>query len=231
MNDSLNGQFLQLGETITQINQAQMLSAERLEASLAAAQAIVTNVSGLHDASQTIVERFESYISEMTYARQRDDAFEVRSEQLLEKMHQTSAAQTQYLETLRGQQNQLEAALDQYRLMNQEQSNALGETTQQFKDSSRLLADSYTSFVENITEGLGRALGMFDENMNSMMNTLNQQLNAISDVIGQVPEKLTGADEQYSQQVSTYISSLSKLQQAMTDISAALEKLSPTKEA
>ena len=93
------------------------------------------------------------------------------------------------------------------------------------------MADSYTSFVENISEGLGRALGMFDENMNSMMNTLNQQLNAISDVIGQVPEKLTGADEQYSQQVSTYISSLSKLQQAMTDISAALEKLSPMKEA
>lgn len=231
MNDSLNGQFLQLGETITQINQAQTLSSQRLDASLAAAQAIVTNVSDLHDATQNVMERFEAYITEMADARQRDDAFEVKSQQLLEKMHQTSAAQTQYLETLRGQQNQLEGALDQYRLMNQEQTTAMNSNTQQFKDSSRLLADSYTSFVENITEGLGRALGMFDENMNSMMNTLNQQLNAIGDIVGQVPDKLTSADEQYSQQVSTYISSLSKLQQAMTDISAALEKLSPAKEA
>lgn len=224
MNESLNGQFLQLGETLTQINQTQSVSADRLEASLSAAQAIVSDVTSLHDASREVMTRFEAYMGELSHARQKDEDFEQHTQALLAQMHEASAAQAQYLDSLRSQQAQLEVALGQYGQLNQEQAAAIGATTHQFKDASRLLSDSYASFVENITEGLGRALGMFDENMHAMMDALREQLADISKTVSQVPDKLTQADEQYAQQVSTYISSLSKLQQAMADIAAALEK-------
>ena len=50
-------------------------------------------------------------------------------------------------------------------------------------------------------------------------------------VLDPVADKLTQADDQYSQQVGTYISSLSRLQQAMTDIAEALRKPDEEKEA
>ncbi|MBQ8535903.1 MAG: hypothetical protein IJ461_00650 [Clostridia bacterium] len=231
LNESLNGQFLQLGETLTQINQAQTVSAERLEASMQAAQAIVADVSGLHASTQKVMERFESYMNEMTQTRERDEAFEQRSTNLMDKLHQAAQAQAQYLDTLKNRQAQLEDAMDQFTRVSAEHSAAVDASSQEFRDSSRLLADSYASFVENITEGLGRALGMFDENMHTLMDTLREQLNSLNTTVNQIPDKLTQADDQYTQQVNTYITSLSRLQQAMTDIANAIEKPVEGKEA
>jgi len=231
LNESLNGQFLQLGETLTRLNQAQGLSAESLRYSMAAAQTIVTDVSGLHESTRLVMERFESYMSEMTQARQRDEAFEKRSADLLEQMHKSAQAQAQYLDTLKSRQDQLEAAVDQFTRVNGEQYDAISANSEEFRQSSRLLADSYTSFVENITEGLGRALGMFDENMHSMMDALKEQLDTLSATVGQMPDKLSHADDQYAHQVDTYITSLSRLQQAMTDIANALNKPEQKEEA
>ncbi|MBQ2700457.1 MAG: hypothetical protein IJF65_04785 [Clostridia bacterium] len=231
LNDSLNGQFLQLGETLTQINQTQALSADRLEASMQAAQAIVTDVTSLHTSTQSVMERFESYMTEMAEVRHRDEDFERRSAELLEQMHKASQAQSQYLETLKAQQVKLEEAMDQFTRIHAEQSDAITANSGEFRESSRLLADSYASFVENITEGLGRALGMFDENMHAMMDTLKGQLDHLNSAVDRMPDKLTHADDQYAQQVSTYISSLSRLQQAMTDIADALNKPAQEREA
>ena len=72
---------------------------------------------------------------------------------------------------------------------------------------------------------------MFDENMHAMMDTLKGQLDHLNSAVDRMPDKLTHADDQYAQQVSTYISSLSRLQQAMTDIADALNKPAQEKEA
>lgn len=231
LNESLNGQFLQLGTTLTQINQAQGLSADCLKDSMAAAQTIVEDMAGLHESTRLVMDRFQHYMDEMAQARNRDEGFEQRSAELLDKMQASAQEQARYLDSLRSRQEQLEAALEQFTRVNGEQFDALSANSEEFRSSSRLLADSYASFVENITEGLGRALGMFDENMHSMMDALKEQLEALSATVGQMPDKLSHADDQYAHQVDTYISSLSRLQQAMTDIAEALSKPEEKKEA
>ena len=92
-----------------------------------------------------------------------------------------------------------------------------------------MLAGSYSSFVENISEGLARALGMFDENMHDLVQTMNGTLEGISSAVTRVPDQIRKSSDRYGQQVDLYISTLSQLQQAMGDIARALAKDAPEK--
>jgi uncharacterized protein YukE len=78
--------------------------------------------------------------------------------------------------------------------------------------------------VENISEGLARALGMFDENMSSLIQTLNSTLEDIGATVNKMPESMKKSSDRYGQQVELYVSSLSQLQQAVSDIARVLEK-------
>ena len=78
--------------------------------------------------------------------------------------------------------------------------------------SSKKLGDSYATFVENISTGLARTMGMFEENMHDMINKLGKQLAGYAAQSegkgGQVVE----------------LSGISKMQQAMADMTTALNR-------
>src|SRR5699024_7411049 len=101
MNASLNHQFLELGETMTQINQHQQMTFARVEESLQSAQTIVADVGRLHQVSGEIMEHFERYVKELGDARHRDEQFEQKTGDLLEKMHAACQDQEQYMGRLR----------------------------------------------------------------------------------------------------------------------------------
>ena len=245
MNESLQGQFLQLGKTLTEVNQSQSLSYEKLDQSLAAAQTIVDDVQEMHRASQQVMERFEHYVKELKEARQADTRFESKTADLLENMHKASEQQALYLNKLQAYQAALQGSLTEYtkwsdeilsgvRMQGEENARQSAAASEELQKSSQMLAGSYASFVENITEGLARALGMFDENMHGMLDTLGEKLEQLSALVNSVPSRLEESSEEYGSQVKLYIDSLSSLQRAMTDISASLarsrENAKPMKE-
>lgn len=187
MNASLNHQFLELGETMTQINQHQQLTFQRVEESLTSARTIVEDVGRLHQASQEIMAHFEHYVQELGDARRRDEQFEQKTGDLLEKMHAAAQEQGQYMSRLKGWQSELEAGLSRFTQAGQEQLSAirrgneqltrqLGSAAEGMAQNARELSGSYAGFVQHVVEGLSRALGMFDENMHSLMETLSQQI-------------------------------------------------------
>ena len=79
--------------------------------------------------------------------------------------------------------------------------------------SSKALSGSYASFVENISTGLARTMGLFEENMQDVMKELGRQLSGIT----AAPATPGKADQVLDLQ------SISKLQQAMADMTAALK--------
>ena len=235
MNDSLGGHFLKLGQTIAAINQSQSVSQDHLEHSMTAAQSIVQEVTRLAQVSQEVMERFESYVSTMQKTRQADAEFSRKAESLLDNMHKASEQQAAYLGKLQEYQAVLQGSLQEYvswsdRILGgvSEQSKGLTEgmqkATEEMQEGSRMLAGSYSSFVENISEGLARALGMFDENMHSLIQTLNGTLEDIGATVNKMPESMKKSSDRYSQQVELYVSSLSQLQQAVSDIAKSMEK-------
>jgi methyl-accepting chemotaxis protein len=235
MNESLGGQFLKLGQTIAAINQSQTISQDHLEHSMTAAQSIVSEVTRLAQVSQEVMERFEAYVSAMQKARQADAEFSKKAEGLLDNMHKASEQQAAYLGKLQEYQAVLQGSLQEYVSWSDRILGGVGEqaqtltdgmqrATDEMQEGSRMLAGSYSSFVENISEGLARALGMFDENMHSLIQTLNGTLEDIGATVNKMPDSMKKSSDRYGQQVELYVSSLSQLQQAVSDIARTLEK-------
>lgn len=222
MNKSLNRQFLALGQTLTEINQSQQTAMHRLDDSMAAANAIVADVTQLHTVSQDVMRQFERYVKSQDESSQRDARFEAASAALLDKLHASAEQQSTTLASLKGYQEQLTAALKQFgdgsadtlrgiRQAGEHGAEALTGASQGMQDASRELAGSYQSFVSNVVEGLSRALGMFDENMSGMMTTL-------ADKLDRLPAGGTSGAS------AAQLSEMQKLMAAMADSLRAAEK-------
>ena len=215
MNASLNNQLLALGQTLTEVNQHQQMTMERVERSLSATEAMADNVGQLHGVSQEVMNHFEAYVRELGDARRRDEHFEAATSELLGKLQQASDHQSTALRQLNAYQNELTRALDLFRQqsqdaiagMNQSQSDAaaqLAGVSKTMKASSNELSQSYQTFVQHVVEGLSRSLGMFDESMHSVIATL-------SDAV----ENASGADT---------TARMSEIQRLLTSMQESLQR-------
>ncbi len=190
MNDSLGSQLLNLGQTLTEINQNQQLSMERVEETFRSAAVIAQDVGRLQGVSQDVIVHFENYVKELADSRRRDEGFEQASAELLEKLHKATAEQQTTLAALRTYQDDLTRALNAFTQQSRDTISSLRQSSEDnaarlssvgstMEQSSDQLSRSYGSFVENVVEALSRALGMFDQSMNSMVETLSGKLSAM----------------------------------------------------
>ena len=205
MNSSLNGQFLTLGKTMTDINRNQQVSMERLEQSMNAVSGIIQDTRQLHTVSGEVIDRFEQYVSEMSQARQRDERFEKTSAELLSAMHQAADQQGKMLARLQqGQENlghalnDFQAAgartLDQLQQNNTDATRSLRSVSQTMQDAGQQLAGSYQRFVSDVVDGLSRSLGMFEASMNDMTDAFAKKIEAAGSqsTVSSVTEEMAG---------------------------------------
>ncbi len=190
MNLSLNDQFVQLGRTMTEINQNQLVSMEQVRQSLAAAGAIVTDVQQLHAVSQDVISHFEQYVRELGDARRRDERFEQSSASLLEKMQQMNVAQAEVLQQVSRSHQALLGSVSAFTTESEKatarltQSSAatgehLDEVASAMNAAGQELAGSCQHFVQNVVGGLSQALGMFDQNMTTLVAALTEKIDAL----------------------------------------------------
>lgn len=190
MNTSLNNQFVSLGRTMTELNQNQQATMQHVNQSLQAASAIVTDVQKLHSASQEIMNHFEQYVRELGDARRRDERFEQTTGDLLERMRAANEQQTAALTHLKTCQEDLTRTMSQFgqqsretlsgmRSINDDNAEQLKEVSGIMRTAGIDLSRSCQDFVGNVVEGLSRALGMFDENMNGLITTLSEKLDSL----------------------------------------------------
>lgn len=226
MNASLNNQFLVLGQTLSEINQHQKLTFQQLDQSMRSAGQIVADVQQLQSVSQDVINHFEHYIAELSAARTRNERFEQSSADLLGRMRQANDEQMAVLNRLQTSQEDLTHTMGQFTQMtrdslnlmrqadenNAAQLNRVGKTMQ---DAGRDLSQSYQSFVQNVVEGLSRALGMFNQNMQEMIDTLSDRLNHL---------KSNGTSGET-------VAQLSEIQHMMASIQSVLERAIPKEQA
>jgi hypothetical protein len=86
------------------------------------------------------------------------------------------------------------------------------EVASQMSAASKQLSGAYTGFVESISTGLARTMGLFEENMHDMMNELGRQLKEYA--------KPQGTDSKPAAELTA----ISKMQQTMADMAAALNR-------
>ena len=224
MNTALGGQFMQLAKTFSSINQAQTVSYESVNRALSAADSIMLNIERTHGLTEAIIERFENYVREMSQAQAGSVHMTQSMADMLGGMHQAVQQQSDTYGRLQAGQREMQEQMQQYaqwsgRVLEavEKQSDAASERTHevanQMAASSKALSGSYASFVENISTGLARTMGLFEENMQDVMKELGRQLSGIT----AAPATPGKADQVLDLQ------SISKLQQAMADMTAALK--------
>lgn len=231
MNQALGGQFTQLGQTLSSVNQAQTISFESMERAMAAANQILSGMNQLQDVNRRVMERFESYINTLEQAQESNSAFLTHGSQVLSGMITASQEQADFMTSLQNAHTDLTASMRDYadwssRVLNavREQADGAmkvtGSMTSQMDESSRRLADTYASFVEDLSGGFSRALGMFDENIHSVLRVMNDKL----DQLKGLEEAPTVQSARLQKETEGVVTSLSRLQRAVAGLSQAVEE-------
>lgn len=191
MNVSLNDQFIQLGRTMTEINQNQQLSMEQIRQSMAAANTIVSDVQQLHAVSTDVMNHFEQYVRELGENRRRDEHFEQSTASLLEKMQQMTASQTKVLQQVSESHHALLGSMTAFtaeseKAMTRLQQNTtvtsqhLEQVASTMNTAGQELSGSCQTFVQSVVGGLSQALGLFDQNMTTLIAALTEKIDTLS---------------------------------------------------
>ena len=230
MNHVLGGQFNQLGQTLARVNQSQLVSMDSLERTMAAADEILEGMRQVQQVTGRVMERFDSYIDTIDRSQESSASFLTHGSQVLSGLMTASQEQADFMDSLKKAQKNLQGAMQEYanwstQVMNamQDQTgnamNVAGSLSRKMDESSDKLSATYASFVEKITGGFSRALGMFDENIHSVLAAMNEKLDAIREITRQNDQ-----NARCQQEAEGCITALSRLQRAITDMAQAMEE-------
>ena len=235
MNGALNGQFASLGQTLSAINQSQRVDREALDRAMDAAMHILAAMQETTGVMQSITARFEDYAGELTDARQDQQSFAERTNDLLASMHAAAQEQTDYINALRAGHDGLQESMRQYadwsgrvleavHQQSQDTGLAARQVSDAMRDSGRALSDSYSAFVDGISGGLSRTMGLFEENMHGMVSLLDGKLADIEKTARAAQNNYNMKNEQLSESADSLLQTLSRLQRALSDMTACVSR-------
>ena len=235
MNGALNGQFASLGQTLSAINQSQRVDQEALDRAMDAAMHILAAMQETTGVMQSIAARFEDYAGELTDARQDQQSFAERTNDLLASMHAAAQEQTDYINALRAGHDGLQESMRQYadwsgrvleavHQQSQDTGLAARQVSDAMRDSGRALSDSYSAFVDGISGGLSRTMGLFEENMHGMVSLLDGKLADIEKTARAAQNNYNMKNEQLSESADSLLQTLSRLQRALSDMTACVSR-------
>jgi len=238
MNRMLGNQFVQLGQTLSQVNQAQTVSFEALDRAMKASEDILSGMTQVQDTTQRVMQKFESYIHTLEEAQESSGAFMTHGSQVLSGMMTASQEQTDFMNDLRSAQKDLKASMRDYadwsgRVMQAVQQQADGAMnvtagmTAQMDQSSKRLAETYATFVDNLSGGFSRAMRLFEDSVHGALEAMNERLDDIRALAGSQPAQSARLEKE----AEGCAAALSKLQRAMAAMTAELEAQPEKKEA
>lgn len=230
MNHALGGQFTQLGQTLSAVNQAQTISFESMERAMAAADQILSGMNQVQEVNRQVMERFESYINTLDLSRDDNAAFLNQGSQVLSGMISAAQEQTDLLSTLQNTQGELVSSMHDYadwssrvldavRQQADGAMNVTGGMTAQMDQSAQRLADSYTQFVESLSGGFSNALAMFDKNIRSILSEMDSKLSDIKALEESSPVQAG----RLQKETDGCVTALSQLQRAVTALCRTVE--------
>lgn len=230
MNQSVGNQFAQLGQTLSQVNQSQRISFESMERTMNAADEILSGMKQVQDVNSRVAERFERYIHAMDDAQENTASFISRGSQVLSGMITASQEQTDFLEGLKVSQADMKKSMKEYaewstKILNAVREQADGALTMsgnvavKMDEASHRLSENYAAFIDNMASGFSRSLGMFEENINSVLSAMNEKLDTYRK-LAEIPEYAA----RYQKETENCAAALSRLQTAISDMTKALNE-------
>ena len=187
MNRSLNGQFLQLGKTLSTINQAQSVSYDTINTTMAAADEIMKSLKQVHHVTEKIITRFDEYVQSMDGQKESNEQFLRHGSEVLSGVLAATNDQADMLQSIRTAQKNLQQDLQDYATWSSKVTGAVNDSTEktiqlsgavsrELSESSKKLSESYAGFVDAITGGFNTAMSRFDENVSGILKSMHEKM-------------------------------------------------------
>lgn len=146
MNNSLGGQFTALGQTLDSITGSQMLAARQAEETIRSAGGIVKDAQSLAAMTAQLVAKFDAYVAEMSESRKREEGFDKKAGDLLQKMQQENTRLAGLMESLSRRVEALQEARDAGET--EQILKSIRETTQELNNNVRSVSETLTALAE-----------------------------------------------------------------------------------
>lgn len=164
MNQSLSGQLLALGQTMSDVNRQVQVSNQQIQDSMAAASLMMNDVQRLQGISQEVLSRFEKYIAELGDARKRDAAFEHTSAEVLSSLTHSAETQSVTANRIRACQDELARTVKDVA----DTALSLDRGEKERKEAMAELSRGYERFVTDAAAQSDKALSSFTASMDKL---------------------------------------------------------------
>ncbi len=212
MDAALNGRFQQLSDTIAETCRWHKDTQEMVEATINGLNRVSRDIVQIQQMSESLVVKFDGYISRLGAAQQSvEDGFgaaadNVKSMEMVARQQanyiaQIGQMQTDFMREVNSFQTRMDAFTKAYVENTNISTNALHKVSEELKASGEDLLTAHKAFSKSVNGDLQHAFGMFDANMQDIIDKLTGLISAISDSVKDMPAIMNDTANAYADQM------------------------------
>ncbi len=224
MNASLGGQFLQLQRVIAETCSWHQDTQETVRATIDGLNRVSRDIVQIQQMSESLIVKFDGYITRLGAAQERvEDGYGAVSDNV-KNMEMVARQQASYIAQIGQMQsdfmrevNSFQTRMDAFTKAYVENSNistaALRKVAEEVKASAGALMEAHKAFTKDVNKDLQHAFGMFDQNMQDIIDQLTQVIGGIHSAVQDMPAIMDDAARQYAdhtQQLVRYMEHTSR---------------------
>jgi hypothetical protein len=190
MSTLLDGQIGRLRESLSATAEGQAQAQEALAETLRTVRQVSEETAQTHGAAQEMVAQFVAAVERVNGVTHEAEATQADTAALLDQISEASERQARYLSALQSYQVKLQSSFQDYTLWTDKfvtgleertaaQNEAMEQVAADMHGSAELLRGAYKSFVESVELGLSNTLGLFDINLQKLMQQVHSTLGDI----------------------------------------------------
>jgi hypothetical protein len=192
MNQQLGGQFLQLGQTLADINRSQKASYDAVDRSMHTADQIIEEFSHVQQVTLDIAGRMEDYVARLNEGRAQEDAFTRSATEIIGQMGRAARQQSDNLTEIQAMQEQLRQTMEEQTIRNKqnmqrivdradEQGRDTEEIARAMHESGDMLGRQYAKLVQSVTVSFNDALEQLNRNMEALTRALGERTRTLTE--------------------------------------------------
>ena len=228
MNDSLQGQFNNLAKTIDETCRWHKDTQETVQATIEGLNRVSRDIVQIQQMSESLITKFDKYMNRLGAAQhQIDEGFSVVSSGVKD-MEMVARQQASYVSQIGQMQadfmrevTSFQTRMDQFTRTFTESANtsasAMMKVSAELKHNGETLTASHKAFTDGVNEELNHAFGMFDANMQDIIDDLTNVINSIKASVDTMPQTLNQTARQFSEQMRQLTGYLQDSQERMDD--------------
>lgn len=221
MNDSLSGELLKLGQTLSYVSQEQQVNMNSIAAALSSAESATNNLKLLQNATERMGSRIGEMVNSLSRSSEANDAFLQHSSQILSGMMASAQEQSELLSSLQSSQQALKSSMKDYADWSGRVLNAVSMQGQNAKTVSQSVSEGMQHSADALRSACAEMTGNFAKSIQSSMLSFDS---AMKDLLHLIDTKLDGLKKEDGGEIEKLVREAASLQSAMREFADEMKK-------